>query len=55
MLSDRGGGGGGGGGGGAGGGGGVQSGTGYLRLTLVFVWDGPLREGFNFCFSRVFG
>ena len=28
--------------------------TGYLRLTLVFMWDGALREGFNFCFARTF-
>ena len=25
----------------------------YLGLTLVLVWDGALREGFSFCFSRV--
>ena len=26
----------------------------YLRLTLVFMWNGALREKFNFCFSKVF-
>ena len=31
-----------------------QSFTGYLRLTLVFVWDGALWEGFDFCFSGDF-
>ena len=28
--------------------------TGYLRLTVVFLWNGAQREKFNFCFSRVF-
>ena len=28
--------------------------TRYLRLTLVFMWNCSLWEGFNFCFSRVF-
>ena len=32
---------------------GHQSLTGYLRLALIFVWGGG-REGFHFCFSRVF-
>ena len=31
-----------------------QSFTGYLRLTPVFVCISALREGFNFCFSRLF-
>ena len=26
----------------------------HFGLTLVFMWDGELREKFNFCFSRVF-
>ena len=25
-----------------------------MRLTLVFMWNRALREGFNFCFSRAF-
>ena len=33
---------------------GPQSVTGYLRLTLVFVWNGALREGFNCYFSGFF-
>ena len=28
--------------------------TRYLRLTLVFMWNGTQREKFSFCFSRVF-
>ena len=28
--------------------------TGYLRLTLVFVWSGAQWEGFDFYFSGVF-
>ena len=31
-----------------------QSFTGYLRLNPVFVCISALREGFNFCFSRLF-
>ena len=30
-----------------------QSFTKYLRLTLVFMPNNPLREKLNFCFSRV--
>ena len=33
----------------------LQTFTKYSRLTLVFMWNSPLREEFNFCFSRVFG
>ena len=33
---------------------GLQPVTGYLGLALVFVWGGALREGFIFCFPRVF-
>ena len=33
---------------------GLWSLAGYLRITLVFVWGGLLRAGFNFCFSGVF-
>ena len=29
--------------------------TKYLRQTLVFMWNGSLREKFNFYFSGVFG
>ena len=32
----------------------LHSSTGYLRLTLVFVWNGALQEKFIFYFSRVF-
>ena len=32
----------------------LQSLAKYLGLTLVSVWDSTLREGFDFCFSRVF-
>ena len=32
----------------------IQSFTKYLRVTLVFMWNGALREKFNFCFWRVF-
>ena len=32
----------------------LQSFTKYLGLILVFMWNGVLREKFNFCFSRVF-
>ena len=32
---------------------GPQSFIGYLGLTLVFMWNSALREGFNFYFSRV--
>ena len=32
----------------------VQSITGYLRLTLVFMWDSALLKKFNFCFSMFF-
>ena len=39
----------------AGGGGGGTIVRGYLRLTLVLVSASTLREGFNFCFSSVFG
>ena len=28
--------------------------TKYLRLTLLFMWNGEQREKFNFCFSRFF-
>ena len=31
-----------------------QSFTKFLRLTLVFMWNSPLREKLNFCFSIVF-
>ena len=41
-------------GGGQPGGGGLQWLAGYVGLALVFVWGGAQREGFNFCFSRVF-
>ena len=34
--------------------GGNHSFTGYVRLTLIFVWNSALREKFNFCFSRYF-
>ena len=33
----------------------LQSFTGYLRLTLGFMWNSALREKFDFCFSRDFG
>ena len=33
---------------------GLQTFTGYLRLTLVFMWNSALREKFNFWFSRDF-
>ena len=32
----------------------LQSFTGYLRLTLVFMWNSALREKFNFSFLVVF-
>ena len=32
----------------------LQSFTEYLRLAVVFVRGGVLRERFNFCFSRAF-
>ena len=32
----------------------LQSFTGYLRLTLVFMWNSALREKFNFSFSKSF-
>ena len=28
--------------------------AGYLRLALVFVWNGTRQEDFNFCFSGAF-
>ena len=31
-----------------------QSFTGHLRPTLVFMWSGALRQGFNFCISEDF-
>ena len=34
---------------------GLRSVAGYLGLALVFVWDGPLRERFCYCFSGLFG
>ena len=32
----------------------AQPATGYLRLTLVFMWGSALREGFSLCFSTGF-
>ena len=32
----------------------LQSFTGYLRLTLVFIWSSALREKFSFCILKGF-
>ena len=32
----------------------LQSFAGYLRLTLVFMWNSKMQESFNFYFSAVF-